>query len=101
PPVTRAPSRAERASKGHVITSLETVDLLDALFKMQCRRLYSIPVKGKEKEVDICELLWTDHDEATKMVEHRTEARPQATLRTRVYGERTVVIPHDRKSSWR
>jgi len=86
------------ASKGQIITSLETVELLDALFKMQCRRLYSIPVKGKEKEVDICELLWTDHDEATKMVEHRTEARPQATRLTLVYGERTVVIPHDRKS---
>jgi len=88
----------EMASKGQIITSLETVELLDALFKMQCRRLYSIPVKGKEKEVDICELLWTDHDEATKMVEHRTETRPQARRLKLGYGERTVVIPDDRKS---
>jgi hypothetical protein len=36
-------------------------------------------VKGKEKEVDICELLWTDHDEATTMVAHRDEDAPQAT----------------------
>jgi len=88
----------EMASKGQIITSLETVELLDALFKMQCRRLYSIPVKGKEKEVDICELLWTDTDEATKMVEHRHETRAQATRRRLAYGGRTVVIPDDRKS---
>jgi adenylate cyclase len=88
----------EMASKGQIITSHETVELLDALFKMQCRRLYSIPVKGKEKEVDICELLWTDHDEATKMVEHRQEARAQATRLRLAYGDRTVIIPLDRKS---
>ena len=89
----------EMASKGQVITSLETVELLDALLKMQCRRLYSIPVKGKEKEVDICELLWTDTDEATTMVAHRQEAtRPQATRLKLSYGGRTIVIPDDRKS---
>jgi adenylate cyclase len=88
----------EMAAKGQIITSLETVEKLDALFRMQCRRLYSIPVKGKEKEIDICELMWTDSDDATTMVadrETRTQTSTRLTLR---YGDRTIVIPDDRKS---
>jgi class 3 adenylate cyclase len=97
--VNLAARLTEMAAKGQIITSLESVELLDALLKMQSRRLYSIPVKGKEKEVDICELLWTDTDEATTMVAHRHEAtRPQATRLKLSYGGRTIVIPDDRKS---
>ncbi len=57
----------EMASRGQIITSRETVDRLSAPFKMDCRRLYSTPVKGREKEVDICELMWKDSDDVTQM----------------------------------
>jgi adenylate cyclase len=65
--VNLAARLTEMASRGQIITSLETVERLTATLKMDCRRLYSTPVKGREKEVDICELMWTGTDDATQM----------------------------------
>jgi adenylate cyclase len=87
----------EMAHKGQVITSLETVELLDALHKMRCRRLYSIPVKGKEKEVDLCELLWQDSEEATTMVAHR-DAQASATRLRLTYAGRSITLPAEKRS---
>ena len=63
--VNLAARLTEMAARGQIITSLETVERLEPIQKMDCRSLYAIPVKGKEKEVDICEILWTDTDDAT------------------------------------
>src|SRR6185503_12495565 len=66
--VNLAARLAEMASRGQIITSLETVEKLTPLQKMDCRQLYTIPVKGKDKEVPICEMMWTDTDDATQVV---------------------------------
>jgi adenylate cyclase len=88
----------ELASRNQVITSLETVERFDPLIKTSCRRLYAIPVKGKEKEVDICEILWSESDEATTLVTQRA-ARPggSTTLRL-VFRDRILELPRERKS---
>jgi adenylate cyclase len=96
--VNLAARLTEMASRNQIITSLETVDLYEPLVKMDCRRLYSIPVKGKEKEVDICEMLWTEADDATTLVAQRPQGTtPSSTLRL-VHRDRTIELPRERKS---
>jgi adenylate cyclase len=95
--VNLAARLTEMASKGQVITSLETVELFDPIQKMDCRRLYSIPVKGKEREIDICELMWTDSDDATTLVAHRATTDAGDSLRL-VYRGRAVILGPERRS---
>ncbi len=95
--VNLAARLTEMASKGQIITSLETVERLDPIQKMDCRRLYSIPVKGKDREVDICELMWSDTDDATTLVAHHvtTDAGNQLRL---VYRGRVTMLTPERRS---
>lgn len=96
--VNLAARLTEMAARGQIITSLETVEQLDDLRKLDCRKLYAIPVKGKEKDVQICEILWTDTDDATTLAAPRTRhERAPGTLRV-VYRERTIVLPAERKA---
>ena len=93
--VSLAARLTEMASKGQIIASLETVELLAPLQKMDCRRLYSIPVKGKDKEIDICEVMWTDTDDATQMVAQRVSTDAGEALRL-VYRGRVLAISAER-----
>lgn len=89
--VSFAARLTEMASKGQIITSLETAERFDPIRKMDCRRLYSIPVKGRDREVDICELMWSDTDDATTLVAHHatTDAGEQLRL---VYRGRVTLF---------
>jgi hypothetical protein len=88
----------ELASRNQVITSLETVERFDPLIKTSCRRLYAIPVKGKEKEVDICEILWSESDEATTLVTQRAARPGGSTMLRLVFRDRILELPRERKS---
>lgn len=94
--VNLAARLTELASKGQIITSQETVDGFDPVRRMDCRRLYRIPVKGKEREVQICEILWTDTDDATQLVAERTRAvaAGMASLRL-IYRGRELSLPRE------
>jgi adenylate cyclase len=97
--VNLAARLTELASRGQIITSQETVEKLEALQKLDCRRLYAIPVKGKEKDVGICEVMWTDTEDATQLAAPRTQMRPAAAGSLRVvYRGRTVILPAERRS---
>ena len=88
----------EMASRGQIITSLETVESFEEILKLDCRKLYAIPVKGKEKDVWICEILWTDTDDATTLAAPRTRVeRSVGSLRI-VYRGKTVTLPTDRRT---
>ena len=95
--VNLAARLTEMASRGQIITSLDTVNLLTPLQKMDCRQLYSIPVKGKEREVPICELMWTDTDDATQVVAQRASTDAGNALRL-VYRSRVVTLDEEKKS---
>jgi adenylate cyclase len=95
--VNLAARLTEMASRGQIITSLDTVNLFTPLQKMDCRQLYSIPVKGKEREVAICELMWTDTDDATQMVAQRASTDAGNALRL-VYRSRVLTLGADRKT---
>ncbi|HEX4334234.1 MAG TPA: adenylate/guanylate cyclase domain-containing protein [Usitatibacter sp.] len=95
--VNLASRLTEMASRGQIITSLETVERLAPVQKMDARRLYSIPVKGREREVDICELMWTDTDDATQVVASRASTDAGDALRL-IYRTRVVVLGPERRS---
>ena len=95
--VNLAARLTEMATRGQIITSLDTVQLLTPIQKMDCRQLYSIPVKGKEKEVPICELMWTDTDDATQVVAQRASTDAGNALRL-VYRSRVVTLGGETKS---
>ena len=96
--VNLAARLTELAARGQVITSLETVERLTPLLKMDCRRLYSIAVKGKEKEVALCEFLWSAADDATTLVADRQPAGVAAASLRLSYAGRVVSLPADRRS---
>ena len=89
----------EMAARGQIITSLETVERLGDLQRLDCRKLYAIPVKGKEKDVQICEILWTDVDDATTLAAPRVTRNEKASLVLRVsYRGRNILLPTERKT---
>jgi len=54
-------------------------------------------VKGKDKEVPICEMMWTDTDDATQVVAQRASTDAGIALRL-VYRSRVVVLEGDKRS---
>jgi adenylate cyclase len=88
----------EMASRGQIITSQETVEQFDDMQRLDCRRLYAIPVKGKEKDVWICEILWTDTDDATTLAAPRQRNEQKAGSLRVVYRGRTVTLPTERRT---
>jgi adenylate cyclase len=88
----------EMASRGQIITSLETVDRLEELQRLDCRKLYAIPVKGKEKDVQLCEILWTDTDDATTLATPRVRAAVESVTLRIAYRGRNIVLPTERKT---
>jgi adenylate cyclase len=95
--VNLAARLTEMASRGQIITSLDTANLLTPLQKMDCRQLYSIPVKGRDREVPICELMWTDTDDATQLVAQRASTDAGDGLRL-VYRSRVLTLGGDKRS---
>jgi adenylate cyclase len=95
--VNLAARLTDMASSGQIITSLETVEQLEPIQKMDCRTLYSIAVKGKEDEVRICEVLWSDADDVTQLVAQRATTDQGKQLRL-VYRSRVVVLDDHRRT---
>ena len=65
----------EQAIRGQVITSNDTMALLGPVFKAWTRRLYSIQVKGRTSEVELCEVIWSQHADTTAISLHRVAAK--------------------------
>lgn len=87
----------EMAAKGQIITSLETAGRLEPIQRLDCRNLYEIAVKGKEKPVMLCEVLWTDSDDATTLVANSVTVRPAGTSGLRlVYRTRVIQLGDER-----
>jgi adenylate cyclase len=96
--VNLAARLTELASRGQIITSQETVDGFDPMRKLDCRRLYAIPVKGKEADINLWEVLWTDTDDATQMATQRIRGKRDPGSLRLVYKGRTVTLPAERRS---
>jgi adenylate cyclase len=80
------------AQKDQIITSYETFEALSPALKASCRRLYSVQVKGKEQQVELCQVIWREGEDVTSIVADKTQPDPRnATLRFRYRGAETVL----------
>ncbi len=77
----------EQANRGQIITSQETMADLGPVFRAWTRRLYSIPVKGKASEVELCEVIWSQRADTTAISRHRDAAKPAQVILRLKYGE--------------
>jgi adenylate cyclase len=91
--VNMAARLVKLAAKDQIITSKATADMLSAVFGAFKRPLYATHVKGKEDEVDLCELLWRrdDTQNQTVSVGERTSIRIKAYVLRLKYRETEVV----------
>lgn len=77
----------EQAVRGQIITSSDTLAMLGPVFRAWTRRLYSIQVKGRTGEVELCEVIWSQGAETTAISVHRTAAKAApVALRLRYRG---------------
>ena len=88
--VSMAARLTEMAARDQIVASMETVDRLTPIQKMDCRKLFSVPMKGKE-DVNVCELMWSDADDATQLSARRATTDAGDRLRL-VYRTRVVTL---------
>jgi len=78
------------AKRGQVILSSPTADLLSPWLRERVRELDVLTVKGKEKDIGICELLWQDSSaELTAMIPRSAARAARLELR---HGARTFEL---------
>jgi adenylate cyclase len=78
----------EQATKGQVLTTAATVELLGPGLRGSTRRLYDITVKGKEEQIALCEYLWQKSPDITDFSALTSVLKaPRAGLRLRYRGK--------------
>ena len=88
--VNLAARLTEMASRDQIVASTQTVDRLTPIQKMVCRQLFSVPMPGKA-DVGVCELMWTDSEDATQLAVPRVSTDAGESLRL-VYRTRVVTL---------
>src|SRR5947208_10726204 len=88
--VNLASRLVEQAIKGQIITTEETAQLLNPVYRMFTRKLYSIQVKGKAEGIALCEVLWFASGERTAFDGFRPRVRTSGVLRLKYLGQETV-----------
>lgn len=96
--VNLASRLSDLASRGQIITSSETAQHFSTLFLGNLRKLYAIQVKGREKEVDLIELVWQNAtEELTSITAPIAAHAGSSVLELELGGTRFDVGPDRRK----
>jgi adenylate cyclase len=97
--VNLASRLCDLASKGQIITDRSTALKLSGLYAPSLRTLFKVPVKGKEEEIQLIEILWhTAADEMTALVTRPGSASAGAALLELEMGDtRAEMGPQRRK----
>lgn len=100
--VNLASRLCDLASKGQIITDRGTAARLSAIYLASLRLLFSIPVKGKEQEVELVELMWQGvNDEMTAIVATPVPAGgSQARLDLHLGDKQVQMGPQRRKTTF-
>lgn len=81
----------EQATRGQVLTTGDTVELLATGLRNSTRRLYDITVKGKEEQIPLCEYLWQKSPDITDFSALTSVLKaPRAGLRLRYRGKDVI-----------
>src|SRR5258708_12082794 len=83
------------AKPSQIIAGGECVEALSKSIRDQTRSLDKLPVKGREQEVDVYEILWRQSEELTFMASRAPgpPTQPQARLCLRHGGEENIFGP--------
>lgn len=87
-----------QAGKGQIITSHETMEMLGPIYRAWTRRLYSIQVKGKTSEVELCEVLWRQGADTTALISNRSAAKPKLMVLRLRYHDRQIIRRREQDS---
>jgi adenylate cyclase len=102
--VNLASRLVEQAMKGQILTSDETASRLSPVIRNATRRLYSIPLKGSDDELVLCEFVWRQSPDITDLATtlsglRAARSRLRLTYRGREVARRrandSVVIGRD------
>lgn len=96
--VNLAARLAGLASKGQIMTSRETVELMSPIMRSSSRRLYSIEVKGKAQAVDLYEILWQQTEDQTTLATNRSMVKQKQTSLRLKYLDQEVLLEAGRTS---
>lgn len=96
--VNLASRLCDLASRGQIITDQDTAERLSKLFRPSLRTLYAIPVKGKEAEVALIEVLWqASSQEMTAIVATPTAATAGPARLALTLGGVNIEIGRERR----
>jgi adenylate cyclase len=96
--VNLASRLCDLASRGQIITDGESAQRLSTLFAGNLRKLYAIQVKGREKEVELIEIVWQSAtEELTAITAPVAASAGHAVLELELGGTRIDVGPDRRK----
>ena len=96
--VNLASRLADVATRGQIILSLDTTQRLAKGLRAACRPLYSIPVKGKNDDIAICELTWKASGDATAMMPTLGAAADRRLVLRLFYRNREIVLDDSRST---
>jgi adenylate cyclase len=89
--VNTAARMAGFAKGGQIITTGATVAALSSMLRESTREVAALSVKGKQSEVEVCEVLWQTGDDLTMLASGRGPAKVESVLRL-MHGVRTLVM---------
>jgi class 3 adenylate cyclase len=92
--VNTAARMAGLAKGGQIITTALTVAALSPLLRESTREVAALSVKGKQTEVQVCEVLWQTGEDVTMLAANRAQASTDAVLRV-AHGVRTLMMDAD------
>lgn len=89
--VNTAARMAGLAKAGQIVTTASTVAALSPLLRQSTRELAAIALKGKQSEVQVCEVLWEAGEDVTLLAEKGHQPATESVLRV-AHGARTLVM---------
>lgn len=82
----------KQANRGQIITSQDTVEMLNPVFRGWTRRLYAIPVKGKSAEIELWEVIWRQNVNVTSITSYGVAVKPKSISLSLSYGDVTRML---------
>lgn len=95
--VNLASRLCDLASKGEIITSRDTADRLSPIFLPTLRKLYSVPVKGKEQEIELIEVRWEGSVEEATAIARPLSLVPGASVLHLKYRDKELPMTRERR----
>jgi class 3 adenylate cyclase len=85
------------ARGGQIMTTAATIDDLPPALRDATRRVAALSLKGKQSDVEVCELLWQGSDKMTLMAFNRGKPLVHAVLKL-LHGSREITVDASRGS---